>query len=93
MRCIWLAILIAFAIQVPFLILMNLVGIHSTVGGIWVLFYLPATWLLDITGVPNMPAFANILVIALFQEVILGVLILSTSRFSSARIRYNAHLR
>lgn len=77
MRRIWLAIFIALLIQSPFLILMNGVGVHSALGGVWVIFYLPAIWLLDRTGIPNMSQFMNVLMIALFQDVILVILILS----------------
>ena len=77
MRRIWCGIIIAFVIQLTVLILMNLAGAHSLLGGVWAVFYLPATWVIDTTGVPNMSPFANILVIALFQEVILLIVILS----------------
>ena len=76
MRRIWFALLAALVIQVPFLILMMFVGIHSALGGVWFVFYLPTIWLLEILRVPNFSPFLDTLIIALLQEIILLVLIL-----------------
>ena len=77
MRRIWFAIIVAFAIQLPFLILTNFIGVHSPLGSVWVVFYLPVIWLLDLARVPGISPFPDILVFALVQEIILLVLILS----------------
>lgn len=75
MRSVFLALIIAFVIQLPFLILMSSAGVHSALGGVWVVFYLPAIWLLDKAGVPDIPPFATTLVLILFQEVILLIMV------------------
>lgn len=70
-RRLLLAIIIAFLVQCPFLILMNFAGVHSALGGVWVVFYLPAIWLLDRTGIPDISQFVTTLALILFQEIVL----------------------
>ncbi len=67
---------IVFVIQLPFLILMNIAGAHSALGGVWVVFYLPAIWLMDKMGVPTISPFVTILAATLLQEIILLTIIL-----------------
>lgn len=77
MRRLYLALLIAFLIQVPFLILMNFVGAHSALGGVWIIFYLPAILLLDIIGSPGpgTAPFVTTLEVVVIQELILLAII------------------
>lgn len=77
MRRLCLALLIAFIIQLPFLILMNFVGAHSALGGAWAVFYLPAIWLLDIIGSPGpgTAPFFETLEVVVIQELILLAMI------------------
>ena len=73
MRRVFLALGVAFIIQLPFLILMNLAGIHSALGGAWALFYMPAILVLAMFGLPtpkNSPS-STITELALLQEIIL----------------------
>lgn len=65
-----LAALIAFAIQIPFLILMNLNGIHSALGGVWYLFYLPAFLIVGAIGLDMTSPFSTIVKGAVIQEIL-----------------------
>jgi uncharacterized membrane protein YhaH (DUF805 family) len=66
-------LLIAFVIQLPFLILMSFAGVHSALGGAWVIFYLPAILLLDkiASTTPGTAPFFETVVIVAIQELIL----------------------
>lgn len=91
MRRLYMALLIAFIIQLPFLILMNFVGVHSALGGAWVIFYLPAILLLDIVGSPGpgTAPFFTTLEVGVIQELILLAMIFPLmvlyTRFRSSR--------
>jgi DMSO/TMAO reductase YedYZ heme-binding membrane subunit len=71
-----LAALIAFVIQLPFLVLMNFVGIHSTLGAVWVIFYLPAILLFDKIGLKTTSSFTTVVKAAAIQEILLASIIL-----------------
>lgn len=71
MRRVFLAVGVAFVIQLPFLILMNVAGVHSALGGVWLVFYLPSIWLLDKMGAPTISPFKSILEATLIQKIIL----------------------
>jgi hypothetical protein len=78
-RHLFRAVLIAATIQVPFLILMNVAGIHSALGGAWFLFYIPAVLVLALFGLPtpkSAPS-STITEVALIQEIILVGFILT----------------
>ena len=76
MKRVFVAIIIVFVIQLPFLILMNIAGVHSALGAAWGIFYLPAIWLMDKMEVPAISPFVTILVVTLLQEIILLIVIL-----------------
>src|SRR5215469_16225745 len=71
-----IAAIVALIIQVPFVILMTNVGVHSSLGGAWALFYLPAIWIFDKIGLRTASPSSTILKTALIQEIILSLIIL-----------------
>ena len=70
------ACLIAFAIQVPFVILMSNVGVHSALGGVWVFFYLPAFMIVGAIGLDMTSEVSTIIKGVIVQEILLIALIL-----------------
>lgn len=89
MRRLFRAVLIGTTIQVPFLILMNVAGIHSALGGVWFLFYMPAFLVLALFGLPtpkSVPS-STIIEVALIQEIILvGVVLTFMARYRHFRL-------
>jgi hypothetical protein len=76
-RRVLLALLIAFVIQLPFLILMNFAGVHSALGGAWAMFYLPAVLLLDKFGSTTpgtTPLFTTVVIVAIQELILLAVI-------------------
>lgn len=73
MRHLIRAVLIAATVQLPFLVLMNVAGVHSALGGVWVVFYIPAILVLYKTGLPEpgLSPFLATLQICVIQEIIL----------------------
>jgi hypothetical protein len=68
--------LIAFAIQVPFVILMRNVGLHSALGGVWYIFYLPAFMIVGAIGLDMTSEVSTIIKGVIVQEILLTLLIL-----------------
>jgi hypothetical protein len=68
--------LIAFAIQVPFVILMSNVGLHSALGGVWYIFYLPAFMIVGAIGLDMTSEVSTIIKGVIVQEILLTSLIL-----------------
>ena len=86
------ACLIAFAIQVPFVILMSNVGLHSALGGVWYIFYLPAFMIVGAIGLGMTSEVSTIIEGVIVQEMLLTALILFLLA-AYRRARYPAHDR
>ena len=70
------ACLIAFAIQVPFVILMSNAGLHSGFGGVWYIFYLPAFMIVGAIGLDMTSEVSTIIKGVIAQEILLTALVL-----------------
>jgi hypothetical protein len=76
LRRLFFACLIAFVMQMPFLVLMNIAGVHSALGGMWVFFYLPAVLIGGKIGMTMTSPFSTIVKIVVIQEILLASIIL-----------------
>ena len=66
-----IAIIVSIAIQTPFAFLMTHFGLHSSLGAVYYIFYMPASWLADAIRLPSTE-----LVLFVLQEIVLIAIIL-----------------